>query len=116
MSDKSLKDSIREALKTILTERGVLKPSSSPAYQQLVLPQVSEAVQGFRLKELAFREFKLEDNQKKRLFKEKQMHVEQECLLKEAELQQAALSSSSATSSQFDEVRNNRLVPPETLD
>ena len=111
-SDKHLKDSIRDALKTILTEKKVLKPSSSPAYQQLVKPQMSEREIELRLKELAFQELQLEDTQKESLLREKQMHLEHECFLKELELKYAALSSSTAASSQFDVMRNIGLVPP----
>ena len=112
-SDKRLKDSIRDALRTILTENKVLKPSSSsPAYQQLVTSQMSEREIELRLKELAFQELQLEDAQKERLLREKQMHLEHERFLKKVELKHAALNSSSAASSQFDVVRNIRLVPP----
>ena len=63
--DKRLKDSLREALKASLAEGGVLRTSALPAYQhQLVLPQMSDAVLEFRLKELAFRELELEDKEK----------------------------------------------------
>ncbi|KAG7500990.1 hypothetical protein JOB18_036574 [Solea senegalensis] len=63
--DKRLKDNLREALKASLAEGGVLKPSALPAYQhQLDLPQMSDAVLEFRLKELAFRELELEDKEK----------------------------------------------------
>ena len=97
--DKRLKDNLREALKASLAEGGVLKPSALPAYQhQLDLPQMSDAVLEFRLKELAF--------------KERQMHLEHERFLKELEFKHAALSSSSSASAQFNVASNIRLVPP----
>lgn len=73
---------------------------------------MSEREIELRLKELAFQELQLEDAQKERLLREKQMHLEHERFLKEVELKHAALNSSSASSSQFDVVRNIRLVPP----
>ena len=111
--DKRLKDSLREALKASLAEGGVLRTSALPAYQhQLVLPQMSDAVLEFRLKELAFRELELEDKEKERILKERQMHLEHERFLKELEFKHAALSSSSSASAQFNVARNISLVPP----
>uniref|UniRef100_A0A8C5CMP6 CCHC-type domain-containing protein n=1 Tax=Gadus morhua TaxID=8049 RepID=A0A8C5CMP6_GADMO len=118
--DKRLKESLREALKAGLAEGGILRTSALPAYQhQLVLPQMSDAVLEFRLKELAFRELELEDKEKERILKERQMHLEErrmhlehERFLKELEFKHAALSSSSSASAQFSVARNIRLVPP----
>ena len=118
--DKRLKESLREALKAGLAEGGILRTSALPAYQhQLVLPQMSDAVLEFRLKELAFRELELEDKEKDRILKERQMHLEErqmhlehERFLKELEFKHAALSSSSSASAQFNVARNIRLVPP----
>ena len=58
-----------------------------------------------------FKELQLQDDQKEHLLKEKQMHSEHERFLKVLELKHATLSSSSAVLSQFDVVRNIRLVP-----
>lgn len=91
-SEKCLKESVKEALKPMLTENGVLKPAPPSASQSISEPsQIIDVALELRLKELALQELQLQDKQRERLLKEKQMHLEHERFLKELELKQAAL-------------------------
>lgn len=65
------------------------------------------------LKELDLQRLQLEDMDKERLLKKKQMHFEHERLLKDLTLKHAALrSSTNIQPSEFDAVRHIRLVSP----
>lgn len=111
-SEKRLKESIREALKAMLTEKGVLEPLPPTPQTVSKSPQVDVALE-VRLKELTLQELQLQDKQEERLLREKQMHLEHERFLKELELKHVALlRPSTAESSEFDPAKHIRLVPP----
>lgn len=113
-SEKRLKESIREALKSMLIEKGVLEPVPLSASPENVsrAPQADVPLE-LRLRELALQERQFQDRQEERLFKEKQMTLEHERFLKEVELKHAALlHTCHVESPAFDAARNIRLVPP----
>lgn len=70
-SEKRLKEGIKDAVKSILTENGVLKLTPPPAPGPSPPSQMSAAVIDLRLKELDLQRLQLEDRDKERLLKTK---------------------------------------------
>lgn len=103
-SEKGLKEGNKDVLTSFLTENGILEPAPPPAPGPSPLHQISAAAIELRLKELDLQRLQLEGNDKERLLKEKQMHLE----LKHAALR----SSTNVELSEFDAVRHIGLVPP----
>ncbi len=87
-SEKRLKDSVKDIIRNVLIDNGILKVRSV-SLQPMVAP-LSEAAIQLRLKELALQEKQLEATERERQFKEKQMYLEYERFLKEFELKTAS--------------------------
>jgi len=104
-SEKRLKDSVKEIIRSVLVDKGVLKVKHG--FPQPMTAPLSDAAIELRLRELAFQEKRLEIDMKLR---EKQMDLEHERSLKELELNAAALTSRGDAS--FDVGRHIKLVPP----
>lgn len=114
-SEKRFKASVKDTLRAVLVDDGVLVTEVGEPRLSSVSPQLSDAAIELRLKELAFREKQLLDKQKDRELQERQLLMEHERGLKELELKHAALQSGSVHSeshSPFDVSRYIRMVPP----
>lgn len=108
-SEKRLKDSVREIIRSVLIDNGVLKVKE--VLKQSMIAPLSDAAIELRLKELALQEKQLEAKERERQFKEKQMYLEHDRFLKELELKAACVTPRGDVSP-FDVGSHIRLLPP----
>ncbi|XP_073721213.1 uncharacterized protein [Misgurnus anguillicaudatus] len=108
--EKQLKDSVKEIIRNVLSDKGVLKVQKvSP---KPVITPLSEAAFELRLREIALQERQLEDKERERQIKEKQMNYEHERFLREMDWKMASGTTPRSDVSSFDVGYHIRLVPP----